>query len=146
MKNKVKYFAYGSNMNTDRIKGRISSAECIGIGKLNDYKLVCNKKSTDGSAKANVEEKEDAEVWGVIFEINKNDLVFLDRIERGYKRIEVKIKMGDSVINVYTYSSGNITKDKRVFSDYKGHIVSGAEENNLPKEYIERLKKKIEVK
>jgi len=51
---KVVNFAYGSNMSTKWMQGRVSSAKPIGRAKLSDKRLVCNKKSEDGSGKANL--------------------------------------------------------------------------------------------
>lgn len=143
---KAKYFAYGSNMSLKRINKRISSVDLVGVGKLKDYEFICNKRSIDGSAKANIEFNQGSYVWGVIFELNKSELYLLDKIEGGYKRKEVTIKMSNDKISVYTYISENIKEDMRVLQDYKDIIIKGAKENDLPKKYINKLERNIKVK
>jgi hypothetical protein len=56
MEDKVIYFAYGSNMNTKNFKDIFKSSERIGVGKIEDMRLIFNKESKDGSTKANLAE------------------------------------------------------------------------------------------
>ncbi|MEO6966600.1 MAG: gamma-glutamylcyclotransferase family protein [Acidobacteriaceae bacterium] len=51
----IEYFAYGSNMNPERMFGRIKSALPNRVARLSGYRLVFNKRSVDGTAKANIE-------------------------------------------------------------------------------------------
>ena len=39
------YFAYGSNMNLNRLKTRVNSYEVKGFAILNNYELIFNKIS-----------------------------------------------------------------------------------------------------
>ena len=48
------YFAYGSNLKTERMKERIPSAMVKGISTLRGYQFKLNKLGKDGSAKANI--------------------------------------------------------------------------------------------
>ena len=48
------YFAYGSNMLTERLKARVSSATPIGKANLSDHGLRFHKKSKDGSGKCDI--------------------------------------------------------------------------------------------
>jgi hypothetical protein len=50
----VLYFAYGSNLKWTRMRQRIPSARREAIAFLDRYRLVCNKRGRDGSAKANL--------------------------------------------------------------------------------------------
>ena len=82
-------FSYGSNMNLNRLSQRVPSAMKVSKAFLPGHKLVCNKISNDGSAKANIIKTDVlAEVvWGVLFSIDRNEKALLDKAEglgKGY--------------------------------------------------------------
>ena len=53
---RVRYFAYSSNMLTDRLRERVPSATAIGIGQLAGHSLRWDKRSErDGSGKCDAE-------------------------------------------------------------------------------------------
>ena len=94
------YFAFGSNMDPDRIKLRLEKfphlTKLIPQARrvrLPDYRFAFNKYSTDDhTGKANIEKDGKSEVWGVLFRINKEALEILKNIEKGYK---------DKILKVY---------------------------------------------
>ncbi|MFC1732228.1 gamma-glutamylcyclotransferase family protein [candidate division KSB1 bacterium] len=88
MSKRVVCFFYGSNMSSERLKAknRAPSAKSIEIGKIDNKKLVCNKKSIDGTGKANLIEEIGSTVWGVLFEVDETEIRILDKIEKGYER------------------------------------------------------------
>ncbi|GIV89167.1 MAG: hypothetical protein KatS3mg055_1685 [Chloroflexus sp.] len=137
---KVLYFAYGSNMSLERLRSRIASVKVIGRAFLKDWNMVLNKRSRDGSGKANLVESPGDVTWGVLYEIHNSDLDTLDRVEGGYQRITVQVQQPDgTVVEAVTYISGNLTNDPRPYRWYKELILSGAREHNLPQDYIARL-------
>lgn len=82
-------FAYGSNMNLNRLAKRVPSAVKVTNAFLTGHKVVCNKISNDGSAKANIIKTDvPAEfVWGVLFSIDRNEKALFDKAEglgKGY--------------------------------------------------------------
>lgn len=140
MEDEIIYFAYGSNMNTKKFKEIIKLAEKMGIGKIEDRRLVFNKKSNDGSTKANLKYQKGNSVWGVIYRIDIDDLKKLDRKEGGYSRKEFDIVTGRGVkISAYIYISDKIIENKLPYNWYVNHIIKGAKENNLPADYIKSL-------
>lgn len=136
-----RYFAYGSNMSISRLRRRVSSASKIDTARLKDYKFICNKIGGDGTAKANIEFAHGEEVWGVIFELTKKDLEILDSYEGGYIRKKLRVRSGANEMKVYSYISNRVEEDLRVAPRYKDYIIQGAQENELPKAYIEKLKR-----
>lgn len=140
----MKIFAYGSNMNLDRLKERVPSANKLLNVFIKSYTIKCNKISTDGSSKANIVEtgNDDDIVWGVIFEIDGSEKSNLDEYEQGYN--DSILSFLDSENNpheaqVYIADESAINDDLLPYDWYKEYIVSGAKENDLPKEYIEKL-------
>ena len=136
----VLYFAYGSNMKTERMTKRISSAKVVGQAKIAGKRLVCNKRSKDGSGKANLVDSPGVEVWGVLYELAEADLLELDKAEGGYRRVEIEVLDEQGyLIAVQTYVSQNLTDDARAYEGYKELILDGAREHRLPEGYITDL-------
>lgn len=141
-------FAYGSNMNINRLTQRVPSAIKVSNAFLQDYKLVCNKVSKkDGSAKANILKSDipDDIVWGVLFKIDSKEKPLLDKAERlgkGYNEDcltvtdENKLK---HVAQVYIAESNSINNSLVAYDWYKEFIIAGAIQNQLPAEYISQL-------
>src|SRR5258708_8429083 len=62
------YFAYGSNLNLDRMRERCSSARFLFKARLNGYRLVFARYSTtDCSGSADIIYNPPAEVWGAVY-------------------------------------------------------------------------------
>ena len=79
-------FAHGSNMCSGRFRAYGVHPEGAGRSALlTGYRLVFNKKSTDGSGKGNVEVCEGTQVWGVLYSLPDADLHTLDEGEVGYR-------------------------------------------------------------
>ena len=141
MGTRILYFAYGSNMITSRLQERIASARPVGRGRLSDTKLVCNKKSKDGSTKANLEDKPQNVVWGVLYEIDSSDLKRLDDIEREYQRTRTDVQTDEGkIVKAEVYFSTKISHNELPFGWYKELLIAGAQEHKLPKSYVEFLK------
>lgn len=140
-------FAYGSNMNLNRLTKRVPSAVKVANAFLTGHKIVCNKISNDGSAKANVIETDvpDEIVWGVLFSIDRSEKYLLDKAEglgKGY--IEGILTLFDETNNsyaaqIYIGDSNFLDNTLLPYDWYKEFIVSGAIQNKLPAEYILQL-------
>jgi type I restriction enzyme, S subunit len=138
------YFAYGSNMKIDRITAteRAPSARKLCRAKLLDKKLVFNKISTDGSGKGNIIDFPSNLVWGVLFEINEREIQNLDRAEKGYDKQDITvIDESGNPVDAFTYISSRTNDDLKPYDWYLQLIIKGADENDLPKEYIDDLRK-----
>lgn len=142
MMTRVLYFAYGSNMLSERLCSRIPSAQAIGCARLEDWRLVFNKRSVDGSAKANLVESPGDTTWGVLYEIEAQDLERLDKVEGGYRRISVWAREPDGeMVEAVTYVSAELTDEQTAYDWYKDTVIAGAREHNLPQEYIAYLER-----
>ncbi|MCB9337586.1 MAG: gamma-glutamylcyclotransferase [Lewinellaceae bacterium] len=144
----MKIFAYGSNMNLNRLKARVPSANKISNGYIEGYELRCIKRSTDGSGKATVLKTDNNEnkVWGVVFEINEKEKSRLDRAEGlgyGYNESIIQVRNGNEVWNAQIYIADKEAIDENLiaYNWYKAFIVNGALENKLPENYCDGLKK-----
>lgn len=141
-------FAYGSNMNINRLTKRVPSATKVSNAFLTGYKLVCNKVSKkDGSAKANIEKSDIATdiVWGILFEIDSNEKPLLDIPEglgKGYNEDCLTFTDENNlkhIAQVYIADSKSINNSLVAYNWYEEFIITGAILNQLPADYITQL-------
>jgi gamma-glutamylcyclotransferase len=136
-------FAYGSNMCSGRFRDYGVTPENDGKkALLPGFRLVFNKKSTDGSGKANLESREGSNVWGVVYCISKADLRRLDNGEVGYQRAQMDVKLSDdSAISVWVYLAIAPSHEVglRPYTWYKRFLVEGGREHSLPATYVTEL-------
>lgn len=137
------YFAYGSNMLEDQMKGRCNSAVRVGIGMLNNYELVFNRKGTyRAGGVASIKAAEGHRVYGVIWRINSSDFWDLDEKEdpKAYvrKKITITTLSGDAYA-CHLYESipqgGSFKPDK----EYLKRMIRGGREAGLSEDYIRYL-------
>lgn len=125
---------------TEWLKERVPSANPVGRARLPNKRLVCNKKSTDCSGKANLTDRAGDAVWGVLYEIDPAELDNLDAVEGGYTRMTLDVITDqDSSVEAYVYISSELTDDPRPYDWYKALMVKGARENALPASYVRYL-------
>jgi len=140
----MKYFAYGSNMSIARLKERIPSAIALGCHTIKEHDLRFHKSSKDGSGKCDAFFTGNSEdiIYGALFEINPSEKAALDRAEglgSGYEEKEIAVMTEDGIsFKAISYFATNISKDLKPYSWYVNHVLVGAKETSLPKDYIKR--------
>lgn len=93
----MKYFAYGSNMNPERMRKRNINFSQRKHAILRGYRLEFNKiaKRNPEEGYANIVPDKNEIVEGVLYEITKSDLLKLDYFEgypRHYDRVELEVE------------------------------------------------------
>lgn len=137
------YFAYGSNMSIRRLQARTPSARVVGIGTLSGHRLAFHKAGSDGSAKCDIMESPADRVIGVLYQIDRDEKLILDRCEglnRGYaeKIVTLAAESGD-VISASTYYATQLDPGLKPYQWYKRHVLEGAMEAGLPRAYIRQI-------
>ena len=141
----MRYFAYGSNMSTRRLKARIDSARRVSVAHLPRHELRWHKQGRDGSGKCDVHYTGDDRhvVIGVLFEIDKRDKLLLDRFEglgNGYREQAIELfGSAGECWRAFTYQATLVDPAVLPYHWYKRHVLEGALEHGLPLHYIERL-------
>lgn len=125
------YFAYGSNMNPDRLYERVGEFYHYEYGLLKGYKLTFNKKSgVIGYGYATVEECPNSYVQGVIYALSRNQVATLDGYE-GYpyhyvkKYLTVETSGGLKECVVYIAHASKLGVGLRPTAEYFKHIQIG---------------------
>ena len=132
----IYYFAYGSNMSKEQLTNRGVSIDTAVCCELPGYRFLYNKKSIDGSAKANIEKDNASVVQGVCFLLDQESFKRLKGFEKGYTVLPVLvIDRNNNPIDAETFISKNVC-DQEPKSDYVEIIMKGAREHGLPELYI----------
>jgi hypothetical protein len=139
------YFAYGSNMATARLRGRMRSAEPLGLATLAGHELRFHKRSKkDGSGKGNAFATGDdaSAVIGVLFSFNPAERLALDEAEGagyGYEATTVTvIDQAGQPRDALTYlaTPNVIDEGLNPYTWYKDHVLIGAREHQLQADYV----------
>ena len=138
------YFAYGSNMSLEQIKGRCPSCEFKGVAVLNGKKVVCNKLSQNKIDHfAGLVDSPTDQVMGVLYQLSSKDISFLDGKEKGYHRSTGEFLVEEigtgRPIDCFTYLVTNPVTPQRPPPKYLERILKGCQDHKLPLEYMEKI-------
>lgn len=123
-----------------------SVSRLVGVASLSGYQLIFPRflESREGGV-ASIEKKENATIWGVVYEIDEICEKELDRKEDvhlgRYRKefVEVEVRDSGQPLKCLTY----ISRVDGVFQPsekYLNIILQGAREHGFPEEYIENIK------
>ena len=140
----MKYFAYGSNMDANRMKERKINFISRKFAVLPGYSLVFNKKSCNGNfSYANILPAEDKQVEGVLYEFPDREILKLDVFEscpEQYIRIEITVhdQRGNRIPAVtYIAHPDKIVDGHLPEKEYLDHLLAG--KDLLSEKYIDFL-------
>lgn len=141
------YFAYGSNMDPERMKKRGVKFSLRVRAVLKGYALKFDKVVSGNSEEgyANIVKDEHSEVEGVLYEIYQEGLEKLDSCEgcpSHYKQITVKVLLDDGKeveAKTYIANSEKIKEGLKPRKEYLSHLLAASDV--LSPEYIKKLEK-----
>ena len=142
-------------MLTERLQARCPSARVMGVGQLRGYELSfwkLSKKDHSGKAMPSSKPQANEPVYGILFEISKDELKALDRAEGegyGYDRCDdctIYLRDEATKLQVTTYlaNADYIDQDLQPFDWYLALVIAGARQHALPKKYIETLARHLQ--
>jgi len=141
------YFAYGSNMLTERLTARCASATPVGPAEARGYAVSYGLGSSDGSAKAGIFEASGETAHGVLFLIDSAERHFLDRAEGApdiYRRIEIEVfsEATGHPTDAVTYLPHPERRANGLhpYAWYRALCAGGARQHNLPESAIDNLR------
>jgi gamma-glutamylcyclotransferase (GGCT)/AIG2-like uncharacterized protein YtfP len=151
------YFAFGSNMNPQRMKKRGVKFKSCQRAVLKDHKLVFNKQAYRGNPNegyANIEPCEGCIVEGVLYELRypEEGIAKLDYYEgfygendpdNHYNRVIVEVETDDGrKVKAYTYIANprRVNNNLKPTEDYKKNLLEACELGILSEEYCEFLR------
>ena len=137
----LNYFAFGSNMSAHRMHERLGWSPLRSGAILPDYEMVFNKHSNDGG-KANIMYSLGNLVEGILYSVNEEDLLILDKFEgvaaKQYKRYEIEVRNHNkNSIAAVAYKALNTGKVFSPTEEYLNYILEG--KDFLSPEYYSKL-------
>lgn len=128
--NKLYYFAYGSNILSNRLYERIGYAKVIDMHRLAGYKLVFDTGYYSRFNFANIIPGNSTDfVEGILYEVNDKQLQHLDNYEALYKKEFFTVN--GATVAVYTNNEGMNTQTGKPQLAYLNLILAGCKEHNL---------------
>lgn len=139
------YFAYGSNMNSDRVRQRKMSFESASSGRLLDYSLRFNKRSVKypGAAAANVVASAKGVTEGVVYRlVDPVQIEMMDPYEGYpvlYRRTALPIVTKAGVVDAWVYIANEdyVAEGLAPAQWYLNHLLAGR--GYLSNSYFESL-------
>lgn len=127
------YFAYGSNMDPERVRARGLVVDESRGGVLSGVRLTFNKQSRDHplGGHANLTFDREARTEGVLYRLyDPNQIALMDRFEHtpiNYSREIVKVLATGEVIAAWTYFANPavIRPNLRPERSYLRHLLAG---------------------
>ena len=123
-------------MKTSRLENRLGQVVTAGNAVLDGYRFAFNKVGHDGTGKGNIIPDATSVVEGVIFDLTEKQLVELDAIEKGYRRV----LFPEIESFVYVAEPEQTRDGLSPNEEYFGYVYNGACEHHLSGPYIQFLK------
>jgi hypothetical protein len=145
------YFAYGSNMQSDTLRGRrgIAFRRAVAV-RAPGWRVVFDKPPLFpiGEAFANIVPDPDAAALGVAFEVDEDELAHIELSEGvllgNYRRVLLHVEplaaQADAPQTAVSLASDRRDATLRPSTRYMALVVAGAREHGLPNEYVDVLR------
>ena len=114
-----------------QMKDRVCSIKTRKKGILYNFEFKFNKRGKDKSGKANIQEKANSIIEGVIYDIDSDYLQKLTSHEKGYHEKNVQISVDENLLNCITFVAETIDNGFKPKKEYKETIVQGARDFHL---------------
>ncbi len=140
---KLIYFAYGANLDRNGMNARCPGNKPLCRAVLKDYRLVFRNV-------ADIEEAENQQVQGALYEITLEHLKSLDRFE-GYPRLYTRktvnvIRECGSQIKAIVYQMTDRQYSAPPFEGYLNIILYGCQQWQFPENQIQQIIKQANNK
>ena len=118
-------------MSAQRMHERLGWSPSRSGAILPDYEMIFNKHSNDGG-KANIMSSPGNIVEGILYSVNEEDLLILDKFEgvssKQYKRYEIEVRDNNkNSIPAVAYKALNTGKVSAPTEEYLNYILEGKE-------------------
>lgn len=138
MMERIRYFAYGSNMDLTQMNNRCPGGyEVSDKGELDGWRLIINRRGY-----ANIIPDKNSKVFGLILNLSPSCLLSLDKYEgypNVYNRKQLPVKTQDASVDSWVYVDEKATTQGRPYNKYLERIIIAARALQLPEDYISQL-------
>ncbi|WP_200975032.1 gamma-glutamylcyclotransferase family protein [Echinicola sp. 20G] len=143
----IYYFGYASNLDQSTLVGRlVTPPKFIGIGILTGYGFRFNHPNPDGSARANIVESANENVYGALYQINEKDKNHFLTSEKNYDFTSVNIITKEGTTRAFTFKSSQNVDKIFPHKDYINTIIKGGKAIGIPNTYLTSILNRKPVK
>ena len=144
------YFAYGSNMNPERMRKRGVPFFSYRRAVLKDHRLAFNKLCRlyeGGFGCANVEPAKGEVVEGVLYEVDLSEAIptldYYEGYPNHYERKVLKVETDDGEVEAFVYIAhpSKVREGLKPSPEYLYHLLEACRLGLLSESYCERLKR-----
>jgi gamma-glutamylcyclotransferase (GGCT)/AIG2-like uncharacterized protein YtfP len=140
------YFAYASNMDAALMTRTCPGHRVLGVAELREHRLAFTRRSArTGSGVADVLAAPGESVWGVLYEIDDEQLAAIDQKEGNgwaYQRRVLEVRLREDGSEHAAHAFAVITPDADHVApseEYLGLILAAARSRGLPSGYLAAL-------
>ena len=144
------YLAYGTSMSSNFIRKRLDWMEASDLEKLQKtkpkpgvvkgFRLAFNGTNGDEEGLANLVAEPGGEVHGVLYELPKKAIDFLEQHEPGYHRFTVQVDVtGEKkAIQAIALTADNVGPEQPPRAEHLAAMREGGQENGLNLDYLDK--------
>jgi gamma-glutamylcyclotransferase (GGCT)/AIG2-like uncharacterized protein YtfP len=141
---RILYFAYGHNTNTEHVANRCPDAKVIGKATVQHHRLVMNKY-------LDMVTDQDSSVTGLLWSMPVMDIDNLDYSEdygKHYNHSVVTVDFAGKRYMALTYTQikGAWRYGRKPHNQYVDHVAQGYEQNHLPLQQLEKALSHTNIK
>jgi hypothetical protein len=129
-----------------RLEQRVGVVQVLGRARLEGHRHRFSKLGRDGTGKGNIESWLDVSVWGVVYELELDQVTRQEVFESGYRRTVVAVALasghsgGDGgAVRAMTFVASNIVEGLEPSAEYIEHYRVGMVEHGIPLAYQQSL-------
>jgi hypothetical protein len=139
----LRYFAYGANIDPDRMAGRVPEAVVVGPGHVERFGVEFTIRDREwGGGVLNAREDPDSVLWGVLYEGPAEAFAVLDTFvgdSAQLEKAEVTVVTDAGSVAAVTYRVIPIANYVRPSDRYLTHVSRAMKAQGLPPEAIEAV-------
>ncbi|MFN8146383.1 MAG: gamma-glutamylcyclotransferase family protein [Candidatus Nanopelagicales bacterium] len=139
----LRYFAYGANIDLERMQARVPGATVVGPAYVDGFVAEFTVRDRDwGGGALNAREREGGRLWGVLYEGPDEAFAVLDTFQGDASVLEkstVTAVGPDGAVDAFTYRLVQIANYVRPSDRYLTHITRAMKAQGMPPEAVEAV-------
>ena len=139
------YFSYGSFLDFETLKKHCPSAKVVTRAVIPNWEVQFNFMSkTYNGGVTGIEPALNHVVYGVVYEVSEEEMIYLDTIEGVpagiyYRHTITVVKDNGEILKAYTYRTTNPRGPFKPTKRYVGLMIKGAKEHGIDSDYVRKL-------
>lgn len=139
----LRYFAYGANVDPERMTSRVPEASLVGPGYVEGFGVEFTIRDRGwGGGVLNAREEAGARLWGVLYEGPEEAFAVLDTFQGDAAMLvkaDVTVVTDDGPVEAVTYRVVDIANYVRPSDRYLTHMTRAMRAQGLPPEAVDAV-------